>query len=101
MIETDYLKVVEKLKADFKVKRCKYRMSLREVDKLCGVSYSTLARFENGKGEPSLIVLKQIGDWVYRDKGSPSIERIKKPTPYQSLSERIERIEKHLGFPGK
>jgi len=83
----------EQLRAKFTKSRIKQRHSLRDVDAIIGVPYSTLARFERGENSPVLDIRARIEAYA---NGDTSLKDRRKPPA--SIADRLKRIEEHLGL---
>lgn len=80
-----------------KARRIQEGLSLRDLEKLTGVSFSTLARVERDKGTCTKAVRQAIAAWVYH--GKETAKREKKVTSWHmTIEQRLQRIEAALGL---
>jgi len=81
------------LRSSFTKARNKRGLSLRDVDAIIGVPYSTLARFERGENTPLIEIQDRIEGFINGDTDKK--DRFKRQS---SVEARLKRIEEHLGL---
>lgn len=80
-----------------KEKRIEEGFTLRELERVVGVSFSGLARIERGVGEPTKASRERVERWL--STGEHSEPRPRKGDPwFVKIEQRLARIEKELGL---
>lgn len=79
----------------FKRHRQAAGLSLRDVEKLIGVSFSSLARLERKLGTPVAETQRRVIQWL-EDGTTPGAKPQKLPTWHHRIEARIERLEKTI-----
>lgn len=79
-----------------KAKRISEGLTLRELEKLVGVSFSSLARLERNKGAATPGTTQRVTAWL--EHGTVSKPREKKTGWFITFEQRLAKIEKHLGL---
>lgn len=88
---------VQKLAKSLKSKRLVYGLSLREVARLTGVSFSGIARMERGIGTVQGDTFERIRTWV--ETGETSDPKVKRGRQWHvTVEQRLARIEAALGL---
>ncbi len=84
-----------KLGKRLKDKRIAEATSLRDLELIIGVSFSTLARIERGTGSCTADTSKRVLDWIETGKGTA--KRLRRPKSWHITTEqRLAKIEAHL-----
>lgn len=80
-----------------KQRRIEEGLSLRDLEKIVGVSFSSLARIERGVGTCIPDSAKRINQWLDTGQGS-GVKESRKKHWFLSIQQRVDRIEKILGI---
>lgn len=81
-----------------KRQRVSENLSLRQLEKVVGVSFSSLARLERGDGVPTDDVRERVERWLERGEASPPRIRAVGQAPWHlKIEARLTILERLLG----